>query len=271
MWYIAIGSVLFLWLVIAGAVNLATGYRYTKASLAGLAGVFAASAVAGQAIARGLFPSSGRALQVLAGAAITIPLFVLLGTVMAEAWKHSRTKVDLGEVQGWRRREDECVAQLAEVERELEALSGRQREVEHANREKMDRQWQLRAVVEKWEQGGGVARIRATKVQQWQQELTGLSQAELERRRRELDDLMVAEPDPVRREQLQIQAHLVELQILAGTLAQPNRQLEELRQRQASLHARREALRQELNRIRQGLTDWRRRRDQQADGPARLE
>ncbi|MEW6547727.1 MAG: hypothetical protein AB1446_12605 [Bacillota bacterium] len=271
MWYIAIGAVLFIWLVIAGAVNLATGYRYTKSSLAGLAGVFAGSAAAAQVISRALLPSSSRTVQVLAGAAITVPLFILLGTVMAEVWKHSRGKPTVDELEGWKRREDECLVRLAEVERELEALAARQREVEHANREKMDRQWQLRAAVEKWEQGGGVARIRATKVQQWQQELAGLSEAELERRRREVEGLMVGEADPVRREQLQIQGYLVELQLLARTLAQPNRQLDELRQRQGALNAERDALRQDLLRIRQGLTDWRRRRDLRSEEPTRLE
>lgn len=271
MWYIAIGAVLFIWLVIAGAVNLVTGYRYTKSSLAGLGGVFVGCAALAQLVARGLLPTASRAVQVLVGFLVTVPLFILLGTVMAETWKRSRATPPADELEAWRRREDDCLARLAGVERELEALAARQREVEHANREKMDRQWQLRAAVERWEQGGGVARIRATKVQQWQQELLDLSEADLERRRQELEELMVGEADPVRREQLQIQRYLVELQILGRALAQPGRQLDELRQRQGALHAERENLRQELSRIRQAMHDWRRRRDLQSGGSARLE
>jgi hypothetical protein len=269
VWYIAIGAVLFIWLVIAGAVNLATGYRYTKSSLAGLGGVFVTCAAVAQVVARALLPSSSRIIQVLVGIVITVPLFILLGTVMAETWKRSRVMPPLDELEAWRRREEECLARLAEVERELEVLAARQREVEQANREKMDRQWQLRAVVEKWEQGGGVARIRATKVQQWQQELAGLSETDLERRRQKLDDLVVGEADPVRREQLQIQRHLVELQVLARTLAQPNRQLDELRQRQGALNAERENLRHGVSRIRQAMNE--RRRDLRSEGPTRLE
>jgi len=271
VWYIAIGAVLFIWLVIAGAVNLVTGYRYTKSSLAGLAGVFAGCATVAQLLARAILPTASRVVQVLVGIFITVPLFILVGTVMAETWKRSRAAPPADELEAWRRREDDCLARLAVVERELEALAARQREVEQANREKMDRQWQLRSAVERWEQGGGVARIRATKVQQWQQELAGLSEAELERRRQQLEELMVGEADPVRREQLQIQRHLVELQILGRALAQPGRQLDELRQQQGALHAEREKLRQELSRIRQAMQDWRRRRDLQGGGPTRLE
>lgn len=270
MWYIAIGVIVFIWLLIAGAVNLATGYRYTKSSLAGLAGVLVMSVAAAQLVARSLFSSAHRTVQVLAGVGLAVPLFVLLGNLMAEAWKRFRPVPGAGELEEWRRREEECVARLAEVERELEVLASRQREVEHANRESIDRQWQLRAAVEKWEQGGGVARIRATKVQQWQQEMAGLTEQELHRRRRELEDLMVEEVDPVRREQLQIQGCLVELQLLARTLAHPNRQLDELRQRHGMLSAEKDALRQDLLRVRQVLTDWRRNRESRPEGPSRL-
>lgn len=258
MWYIAIGVVLFIWLLIAGAVNLATGYRHTRTSLAGLLGVLLFAAAVAQLISRTLLAASPLAIRILVGVAFTVPLFVLLGTVMAEVWKRHQGKPG-GVADDGRRREEECLARLAQLERELEQLSARQRELEEVNREKLDRQWRLRAAVEKWEQGGGIARIRATKVRQWQEELGRLREEELGSRRRRLEEEMVSETDAIRREQLQIRGYLVELELLARALAQPNRELDELRLRQQSLTSQRDSYQQELARLRQEWQDRRRR------------
>jgi len=260
MWYIALGTVLVIWLVIAGAVNLATAYRYTKASLAGLAGVFVCSAALSQWLARLSLPASSGLARVVVGVVITIPVFILGGTLLVEVWRRFQGgKPDIRQRDTWRDRETECLGTLAEVERELEQLSARQREIEQENRENLDRQWRLRAAVENWEQGGGVARIRATKVQQWKEELAVLSEEGLAAREKALAAEIAVASDPVRREQLEIQKSLSELERLTRVLAQPNRSLDELKHRQASAIARKESLRQELVRIRQEAQEGRRR------------
>jgi chromosome segregation ATPase len=142
--------------------------------------------------------------------------------------------------------------------------------VEGKNRDRLTEQAEIRRKLARWEQGGGLARLRTVKVRDWRREYEQLSATELETKRREIAaELENASGDE--REQLQAQLYVIELTRLDKNLSGPNQELSELEADLSQLGEQRRQIEQKLASIERELEEWREQKREFLENKVRLD
>jgi hypothetical protein len=151
--------------------------------------------------------------------ALALPLFLLAAVATVEVWRRRKLSAFdriirqlRRELQRQRDELDRVIWQLRDLERRARVPQA----TPAAPVTREGEQVRLRRQVEAWQGAGGLARIRALKVAEWEEELAGLDAAGLQARRRQLEGELpgaVAE----RREALQVQLALLRLHELRGS------------------------------------------------------
>ncbi|MCL5046878.1 MAG: hypothetical protein M1598_08880 [Actinobacteria bacterium] len=214
-----------LWLLIVGGARLATRFEYSSKAKRVLLAVGVASAGVAFAFTRGNWPEFGGLILYLATVGFTLPIFILLANLVAESWRFARQREYDSAIARLRQSEEACLAEL----RRLKGITGSSgvKAADGPSAKGADGpagswgQWrdlerELRQSIEQWEAAGGSARIRAMKVQEWDEELSGLTSDDLEERRKELEAQFQTTDNPDRAGQLQAQVNLVKLRMIRG-------------------------------------------------------
>lgn len=252
---------------IALAINhLLTSYRYTRKGKALLLLVWAVSYLAGVAFVRFHFPDIEPVYIYLLGLALSLPIFAALGLAAVSYLRHRILGGYDREIVRLKREREHIRSGLALVEQRLALTASRQRAIEGRHRERLAEQNILQQLLDEWQQAGGVARLRVVKVQEWRQEMAGLShQGRLARRegiQTEIDRLGRAGEggSADRQDQLRAQLKVVDLGLLEPDLAAPNEELAEMEKAAADLHRQKGEYEARLNEVGREAEEWHSRR-----------
>jgi len=224
MWALVSLAVL-AWLGYSWFAALVTKYEHTRDSAVVFAVLGAASLYCGVRVAAQIAPAwaAGPKSAIVIGVGLT--LFAAFSFIAVNLWCSLLT-----------RRFDESIASLEEEEdlilRKLDAMRWKAiRQSEHLLAAKPsgsmpDRQEDepsvLKRSVEKWEQGGGAARIRSLKVLEWREELSDKSVEALEAEVESLQSEIRSESDEAKREQAKAKMALAKLLILEKSGPKPS-------------------------------------------------
>jgi len=192
-WLITV-TIIFLWLLLLGALHLQGGFRYSRRSRLALAAEAPAAVLAAAAVVRAVFRGlSGWPLAAAVGAA-AVPTYIAGALVTVEVWR--RLKL---------RRFDERIGALRagmaratdEIER-LEAAGGTASPASLASPAplaphrpapaKPDAAPRDREILDHWLEQGGSTRVRGVLAAEWEREFRGLPAGELESALRALED-----------------------------------------------------------------------------------
>lgn len=187
MWLVGVlGSfVLAVWLVIMGLAHLVTRYEHSKQSKTVL-GVIALLACGMAVLVVRNWPALplwGAALLV---AVFTVPIFTAMAVGCFQLWTLRKQSHFDEQLERLEQEEVELLQQLDDIRTAVHAEALRLREREPYSQKRENDGDKYRAVIEKWQQGEGVARIRSLRVSEWEDQYRGCTQGELTQRRSEL-------------------------------------------------------------------------------------
>ena len=176
MGWLVVATLLLLWLLLLAVLHLHSRYRYGPRSRAALAAEGAGGLVLAYWAMRRLFPGlSPWAAAVLAPLAAA-PVFLAAAVATVELWRWAKQAAFEREI-----------ARLEAEERRLsgssEGASGRQRRPQGAGRTAAGPGVaDSTRFLEEWQRRDGLARVRAVRLREWEEELERLSPEELRRR-----------------------------------------------------------------------------------------
>lgn len=255
---------------LALAINhLLTRYRYTNKGQTILAALWVVSYLAALGFIRFHFPDLEPAYLYLIGLALSLPVFTALALAVVAYLRHRMMAGFDQEIARLNRERERLRSSRALIEQRLALSASRQRAVEGRHRDKLAEQKALQLLLEEWQQAGGVARLRAVKVQEWRQELAGMDREGLRARRAaiqgeigRLDGANEEGASVERRDQLRAQLKVVDLALLQPDLAEPNEELGELAKTTADLERQQDDLEARLGGLDHELEEWRSRRNE---------
>ena len=253
-----------LWLLIVGGARLATRFEYSSKAKRVLMAVGFASVGVAFAFIRRNWPEFQGLILYLSTAGLTLPVFILLANFVAELWRLARQREYDSAIARLRQSEEACLAELRGLKESRGSSDDGPKGADAPAGPwggSRDRERELRAAIEQWEAAGGSARIRAMKVQEWEEELSRLTFEEVEDRRRGLEVQLQSVADPDRAGGIQAQLNLVRLQLISGAGRQ-RASAPEGRTEADPSHGALTAKERELEAIRSSLREWRRRKEQ---------
>jgi hypothetical protein len=272
MWVWAVFGVVavLIWLVIAGSARLTTRFEYTKKSLWGLYMCGVVSIVLGMCF--GL-----RTLEwppvfgAMAGTVASGVIFIGLANAMTEAWLRTRLAMYDNAIE---RLLDDEYRQRNKLESARDRMHGEslgQQGAFHRQREMEERRADLQAMVDSWQQGGGVTRIRSVKAQEWRQLFSSMSEDALARERERLksETAMASGRDEQsieRQRQIKAELAVLDIEVIERHMPDPA-EIPPVE----SLLADQEQVKGNLEGIRDKLAEWRRERAMFLSGKIRLE
>ncbi len=247
---------------------LLTRYRYTGKGKTILAAIWVVSYLAALGFIRFHFPDLEPAYLYLIGLALSLPIFTILALAVVAYLRHRMMAGYDQEIVRLTRERERLHTSQALIEQRLALSASRERAVEGRHREKLAEQKGLQLLLDEWQQAGGVARLRAVKVQEWRQELAGMDRLGLQDRRAALrSEIERLEgggegASAERQDQLRAQLKVVDLALLQPDLAEPNEELAELEKTMADLKRQKDDLDARLAGIDHELEEWRSRRNE---------
>jgi len=187
---------------------------------------------------------------------IALPLCTVATLITVEVWrlvKQGEYDAYLNELRGklqeLQEQSDRLTWDINRLERQKEIL-----EKEHNTG--LGEQRALEALIQSWQQGEGLARIRALRVEEWQRNFEQMSQAELTERRASLRSIVAAETDEEARNAAEVESALVSLALLDRRLSDPNRNLRRIQDELQRMRARKEKLREEGQELDREIRRW---------------
>jgi hypothetical protein len=200
VWFIAIVLAGFLLSVFRLTSRYGYGPKSRRLLLLNLAG----SLIAGLALARvWLRSEAGGTYVSLGGLGIALPLFVFSSLAAVEILRKRKQRGYDENLSLLRARQQTLLLELESLTREARANFRRCEEVAREGIEVEGLLAECQERVTRWQRGGGAARIRTIKVEEWRQEFDALSPAALGTRRSALQTELEKETEPERRSQLE--------------------------------------------------------------------
>jgi len=253
--------------MVTGAVYLFVRYQYTRKSLAALAAAFALAWFLSYLADRALLPTVTGGYLAVASLLTAMPFFVIFALIISETWRKVKQRDYDREVAALRAREAEIRERLVTISDRMAALKDQEATLQARMRQAADSAERLRAAVEEWQQGGGVARVRAIKVRDWQKEFASMDDASLDATVEKIQAQMASlPPEDDRYLQLQAERNVAELERLSRQVQQPRRQQEEKDTKAADLAVERNMLESELLELRGAIYRAEKRRAEYLSG-----
>ncbi|MFP4201127.1 MAG: hypothetical protein ACLFS8_06940, partial [Clostridia bacterium] len=191
-------------------------------------------------------------------------IYSALAIVTVEMWRRvapgGGDSRDVRDLQG--RLEDLQREHQAVVE-EISALKTEKKALEREHDEELFRQRQLENQVHRWQGGGGMERIRSLRVEDWIRELAGMKEEELRSLRDRLRDRQDGD-DEERTEALRVREALAELELQRRTMAEPNRELAQIKRAIEAAENKRGSLATQIREVDRELRSWNRFRDEES-------
>ncbi len=245
--------------------HLITRYRYSVKSRTLLLLLWVLSYLAALGFIKDQFGGIEPAYMFLFALALSLPVFAGLALIAVTYLRGRLLRGYDQEIGRLHQERERLRAAVALVEQREALTTSRRRALEARHREKLAEQRVLQRLLDEWQQAGGVARLRAVKVQEWRDELAGLGLVALEERRAAIQaevNRLGAEGAPAadRYDQLRAQLKVIELALLDPDLSRPNEELNELEKTAAELELQRQDKQAEVERVGQELEEWQSRR-----------
>lgn len=209
------------WLGYAWLVTLSTKYEHTPESRTILVLLAILAFAAGWKISSQIAPGWSLVSRGAVSLGLAFVLFTIISFIVVNLWCALLT-----------REYDERVLALEEeqdiLQRRLDALrwqavrgnlprdipSERMSQNEESRADEYDERKKLIELVEKWQQGGGAARVRSLKVLEWKGQISKSSVSEIKKEIEALSREIGKESDEVKKEQAKIKLALLKLEII---------------------------------------------------------
>ena len=247
--------IVFMLPVAFGINHLLTRYKYTRRSRRALQ----VSAVGSGLLSYGFIRLHWPELDILfvyAGSVVlALPTFVVLAIILVEIWRKAKQAEFDVSISSLRNRINQLEERRFLLRHQLQQLENQATRVQSGNPRDLAEQEELKDRLDRWQQGGGMARIRSIKVEEWQRQFTALGQQELmEERKRLVEDHSARGRDD--QDRLQAQLLLVQLEILSRRLKEPNSMIHALDKKTDSISHELEQIEEQLPQYEQELDDW---------------
>jgi len=212
------------WLGYAWLYALTHKYEHTAESRLILAGILLLSSYFGWRTVSAVAPGWSTLPQVLVSLLVAFAFFTGLSFLGISLWCALLTRdfdermASLEEEQdALSRRMDAIRWQLARGEREEAPEIGSLGESERDTPQSggPEETSNLEEFVESWQEGGGAARVRSLKVQEWREEISKLTLEEIQEEIQTLSSAVHGETDEIKREQGQVRLALLKLEVKA--------------------------------------------------------
>lgn len=232
--------------------------RHTRRSLAYLAWEAAGSTAAALAVNILLLRAFELWARVVLFFLIAAFLFLAAAYLTVESWRRAKIRRFDAPMQDLRRRLGEAQEAFDRLTWEIQRLE-REKRVEPRAQADPEENW--RRIVQGWESAPGLARIRSLKTHEWREEARALDDLKLEARRRELAGELAAARDPARRDQVEAQLAIVELERVRRRSPRESQAAEAAESPLEAAKRRRDELEQEVRRIQVELRELMRQRE----------
>jgi len=258
VWAIFGLAALGIWLLLAGAMRLYTRFEYTKKSLWGIYTCAAASLGLGLHVGTsrlGLPPVFG----VPVGLGMAAALFVALASALTQAWLSVKIARYDTTIEQLFDREYVEKNRLEDARERVHGESLKRQGSAQRKRDMSERRAQLVSTIDSWQQGGGIARVRSLKVEEWQKAYKAMDELSLARERDRLKaEAQAASSRPDGQEQArQIRT---ELAVLDLTVIERHMPAEDESPDIEGLFREEARVKTSLEGIKTDLAEWRRKR-----------
>ena len=259
MLFLFVSATAILLLMVLAAEHVINRFHHTRRSRSFLLAEGAAALILGLVVAYTSFPILHPGARLLIGVLLAAPLAIFTAFVTVELWRKQKQQVFDRHIVRLRREADALMDALDRLRWQLERARVEEERQAGERRPLQDRRRALEAEIERWQGTGGVARLRTIKVQDWQRELAGAGEDELQRREAELEQALRSERDPEREATLRVQLALVRLARLdrGGEAADPPPASERPSER---LRGEKVRLEEQLRVLQAELREWERKR-----------
>ncbi|MEW6724437.1 MAG: hypothetical protein AB1331_05890 [Bacillota bacterium] len=251
MWF----AVLFVIPVAIGGTHLLNRYKYTRRSRLAMGLSYLVAFVLALAFIRYQFPGLEAVLKIVLAVVGAIPIFVVLALVVAELWRKSKQREFDSNVHRLRLTVGGLKEHHLGLERELHTIELRRRDIENQHRNALVLQSELDVRINSWRQAGGIARIRAVKAEEWEQEFGQLDEDKLQATAEVLKREAEAAEPGAGREHAEVRQAVCQLVRLRRKLQQPNAELAGLEKEEECLRQEAKALEAELERLEEELRE----------------
>lgn len=263
MWLVGLlaAFVVLVWLVIMGLAHLGTRYQHSPLSRRVLVVEGVVSAVVAVAYSAAAFALPWWA-TLLVALPVAVLIFVAVAVTTLELWKLWLQRDFDRQIDQLEQAEAGLLAQLDHIRDQVHAQALRLRESETRSRQADDERRRLQQAVDRWQQGPGVARVRALRVSEWEEEYGHAPREQLHSRQRELEqELALARRDGDGEREHQVEAELAVVRLRALERELPVGEHEpggsDLVDR---LLGRQEEVTRELGEVRRQLGEWKRKK-----------
>ncbi len=240
--------------MVVGGIYLFVRYQYTRKSQAVLAVAFALAWFLSYLADRALLPTVTGGYLAVASFLTALPFFVIFALVISEVWRKIKQRDYDREIGALHAREAAVRDRLAAIGERLATLRDEEQSMAARARQASESADRLRAAIEQWQQGGGVARVRAVKVQDWQRQFASMDDAALDAVLARLrSELAAAAPQDDHYLQLQAEYNVAELERLSRLTTRPQDQGEVQSGEVADLSLERNRLENELLELRSAI------------------
>ncbi|MFO7941984.1 MAG: hypothetical protein R6U92_05025 [Bacillota bacterium] len=240
-----------------------TQYKHTKRSRVVLAveavvcvilGLFLGSSLPG--LPWYFSASIGLAMGLLAYSALVVTTVEMWRRVLPGA----QNSPDVEDLQ---RKLEDLQGQYETITDEISALNAEKKALERDHDEELFRQRQLENQVHRWKGGGGMERIRSLRVEDWIREMADMEDEELRSMREELRERRDVE-DTERGEALRVRAALADLELLRRSMAEPNRELAQIKRAIEAAENKKGSLATQMRELDRELRSWNRFREEES-------
>lgn len=177
--------VLAVWLVIMGLAHLLTRFEHSAHSRRVLGAMVIVAWVLAMVTINSWFSLSlGWSLALTF--VLFLPIFTGLGVGVCELWRFRLQSTFDRQLERLEQEEAELLGRLDDIRTSVHHEALRLRESETHSRKTEDDAEKYRVVIEKWQQGEGVARIRSLRVSEWEEQYRSCSSTELMHKAEEL-------------------------------------------------------------------------------------
>jgi len=247
-----------IWLLIAGASRLHTRFEYTKKSVWGLYICAAVSLVLGMCAGTSWL-GLPLVFAVPAGLGLSAAIFIALASAMTEAWLSINLAGYDRTIEQLLDREYLEKTRLEDAREKVHGESLKRQGSAQRKRDMMERRSQLVATVDAWQQGGGIARVRSLKAEEWRKAYQATDDADLAMERDRLKrEVQFAASRPDAQEQAR-QAR-TELAVLDLTIIERHMPAGDESPDIEGLFREEERVKKSLDTIGVDITEWRRKR-----------
>jgi len=271
MGWLIVSVIVFIWLMLMGFLHLQGRYRYAARSRRALRVEAIAAVALALVIVRSALGFLNAYLTAAAVVALSVPIFLAFALATVELWRKVKQRGFDEQIARLEAREARSLDEVRVLSEAILEADREERAAEDGRARAREDQEQWREWLDTWQKGGGAARVRSLRVEEWKHEAGSLDRSELERRAQDLERRLEEEvaEDEEARLRAQLAVYRAELR-RTGAASAGHRESEPVGELKRLL-SRRDGVREEIRRVQEELAEWRRRREKFLSGRITLD